>query len=66
MSTPKQPQRREGGLKIVTFKASEFAKNLPKNKLHLLEGVHEDKHCYYAWKNGKLLGIVYDLKIFKK
>lgn len=52
-------------LKIVKLESKNFASALPLDELDLLKGIHDDRACYFAWYNGKLLGIIYDLKIFE-
>ena len=51
---------------ITKIKSKDFANKLPKNELWLLSGINEHKNCYFAWYNGKLLGIIYNLDKFKK
>ena len=53
-------------IKLVELKASEFANGLPKNEIHYLQGMHDKKLCYFAWYNGKQIGIIYDLDPFVK
>ena len=56
--------------KIKKVSAKKFADQMPKNEIHYLEGGHkyrgEMKHCHYAWLNGELIGIIYNIEKFLK
>lgn len=56
-------------LEIVKINTRDFVKGLPKDTLHLLQGIHDKRLCYTAYYNGEKLAIIYNheklLKVYK-